>query len=106
MTLIWAGSYTETMGGYSRGISALRLSDRGLQYLGLGAITGSPSFLAKSEATGLLYAVDEGNGRVEAFSRTGSGSALLALGGQPTRGLPPERDGGVAVRLQLRERNR
>lgn len=87
MTLVWAGSYTDTMGGYSRGISALRLTDRGLQYLGLAAVTGSPSFLVISESTGLLYAVDEGNGRVEAFSRTGKNAALVALGGQPTSGL-------------------
>lgn len=89
MTLIWAGSYTDTMGGYSRGISALRLTSRGLQYLGLAAATGSPSFLAISETTGILYATDEGNGRVEAFARKGKGAALVPLGGQPTSGTLP-----------------
>lgn len=89
MTLIWAGSYTNNMGGFARGISALRLTDRGLQYLGLAAVTGSPSFLAHSATPGALYAVDEGSGRVEAFRVKGSGASLAVLGGQPTTGTLP-----------------
>lgn len=74
------------MGGYSRGISVLRLTNRGLQYLGLAAVTGSPSYLAHSGTGATLYAVDEGNGRVEAFTRKGKGTAFAALGGQSTSG--------------------
>ena len=86
MTLIWAGSYTDNMGGFSRGISALRLSDRGLQFFGLAAVASSPSFLAHSAVPGVLYATDEANGRVEAYRRKGKGATLVPLGGQPTSG--------------------
>ncbi|MEO7147660.1 MAG: beta-propeller fold lactonase family protein [Terrimesophilobacter sp.] len=89
MTELWMGAYTANMGGDGRGICALRLSDHGLQYQGVAAVAGSPSFLVHSANGGMLYAVDEGSGRVEAFARTGRGAELVPVGGQPTTGTTP-----------------
>lgn len=89
MTLLWAGSYTENMGGFSRGISAVRVTEKGLQFAGLGAITSSPSFLAHSSAQGVIYAVDEANGRIEAFRRKSKSTNLMPMGSQATSGSLP-----------------
>lgn len=89
MTLLWAGSYTASMGGYSRGISAVRVTERGLQFAGVGAITSSPSYLIHSMAPGVIYAVDEANRRVEAFHRKAKSTSLVAMGGQATSGTQP-----------------
>ncbi len=89
MTLIWAGSYTENMGGFSRGISAVRVAEKGLQFVGIGATASSPSFLTYSTVPGVIYAVDEANGRVEAFRRKSKATTLTAMGGQPTSGTLP-----------------
>lgn len=89
MTELWMGGYTANLAGTGRGICALRLTDHGLQYLGVAAETGSPSFLALGADSRTLYAVDEGAGRVEAFRRTGDGVELQPLGGQPTTGTVP-----------------
>ncbi len=89
MTLLWVGSYTENMGGFSRGISAVRLTEKGLQFAGLGAVTSSPSFLIHSTVPGVIYSVDEANGRVEAFHRKGKSTTLSPMGGQPTTGTLP-----------------
>ncbi len=86
---MWAGSYTATMGGFSRGISAVKVTEKGLQFAGMGAVTSSPSFLIHSMAPGVIYAVDEANGRVEAFRRKGKSTTLSAIGGQPTSGTLP-----------------
>lgn len=83
------GAYTANMGGDGRGISALRQSDHGLQYQGVAAVAGSPSFLAHGHSAGRLYAVDEGSGRVESFARAGRGTELIPAGGQPTTGPSP-----------------
>ena len=89
MTLLWAGSYTESLGGFSRGISAVKLGEKGLQFAGFGAITSSPSYLIHSPVPGVIYAVDEANGRVEAFHRKGKSTNLSPMGGQPTSGTRP-----------------
>lgn len=89
MTLLWVGSYTENMGGFSRGISAVRLTEKGLQLLGLGVVASSPSYLIHSTVPGVIYAVDEGLGRVEAFQRKGKAANLVAMGGQVTSGTEP-----------------
>ncbi|WP_267898934.1 lactonase family protein [Terrimesophilobacter mesophilus] len=89
MTLIWAGAYTASMGGFSRGISAVRLTEKGLQFAGIGAVTSSPSYIIHSPVEGMIYAVDEANGRVEAFLRKGKSTALIPMGGQPTSGTEP-----------------
>lgn len=86
MTLLWAGAYTESMGGFSRGIAAVRIGEKGLQFAGYGAITSSPSYLIHSQVPGVIYAVDEANGRVEAFRRKGKSTTLSPMGGQPTSG--------------------
>jgi YVTN family beta-propeller protein len=77
------------MGGFSRGISAVRLTEKGLQFLGVGVAASSPSFIVHSTVPGVLYAVDEANGRVEAFRRKGKAAALSPMGGQPTSGTLP-----------------
>lgn len=89
MTLLWAGSYTANMGGFSRGISAVRVTDKGLQFAGVGAITSSPSYLIHSMAPGVIYAVDEADNRVEAFRRKSKSTNLVSMGGQPTTGTRP-----------------
>lgn len=89
MTLIWAGSYTANMGGFSRGISAVRLGEKGPQFLGVGVAASSPSFLIHSTVPGVIYAVDEANGRVEAFQRKGKAASLVPMGGQATSGTLP-----------------
>lgn len=89
MTLLWAGSYTENMGGFSRGISAVKVTEKGLQLAGLGAVASSPSYLIHSMAPGVIYAVDEANNRVEAYRRKGKSTALILLGGQSTSGTRP-----------------
>lgn len=89
MTLLWVGAYTRNMGGLSRGISAVRVTAGGLQLLGIGAPASSPSYLAHSPVPGVLYAVDEAGGRVEAFRREGEGIALSPLGGRDTSGREP-----------------
>ena len=86
---MWAGSYTATMGGFSRGISAIRITDKGLQFAGVGAITSSPAYLAHSMVPGVIYAVDEGNNRVEAFRRKAKSTTLAPMGGQRTTGTLP-----------------
>jgi len=77
------------MGGNARGIASLSLAGQGLQFLGLAASAESPSYLAASTVPGVLYAVAEGAGRVEAFRHEGSGVRLVSLGGQPTTGSLP-----------------
>jgi 6-phosphogluconolactonase (cycloisomerase 2 family) len=77
------------MGGFSRGISAVRLAEKGLQFAGFGAVTSSPSFLIHSSVPGVIYAVDEANGRVEAFHRKGKSTTLAPMGGQATSGREP-----------------
>lgn len=89
MTLLWAGSYTATMGGFSRGISAVRITDKGLQFAGIGAVTSSPSYLTHSMVPGVIYAVDEANNRVEAFRRKPKSTTLVPMGGQRTTGTRP-----------------
>lgn len=89
MTLLWIGSYTENMGGFSRGIAAVKLGDKGLQFLGLGAVAQSPSFLTHSHSPGVLYTVDEGNGKVEGYQRKGKSANLVSIGSQPTSGTLP-----------------
>ncbi|MEO6942751.1 MAG: beta-propeller fold lactonase family protein [Terrimesophilobacter sp.] len=86
---MWVGSYTENMRGFSRGISAVRITEKGLQFAGLGAATSSPSFLAHSSVAGVIYAVDEANGRVEAFQRKSKSTSLMPMGGQATSGTLP-----------------
>ncbi len=89
MTLLWAGSYTDNMGGFSRGISSVRLAEKGLQYAGFGVATSSPSYLIHSPVPGVIYAVDEANGRVEAFHRKPKSTVLTPMGGQATSGTLP-----------------
>ncbi|GAA3742727.1 lactonase family protein [Leifsonia bigeumensis] len=89
MTLLWVGSYTENMGGFSRGISAVRLTEKGLQLLGLGVVASSPSYLIHATVPGVIYAVDEGLGRVEAFHRKSKAANLTVMGGQATSGSLP-----------------
>ncbi len=89
MTLLWVGSYTENMGGFSRGISAVRLGDKGLEFAGFGVATSSPSYVIHAPVPNVLYAVDEANGRVEAFRRKGKSSTLVSIGGQATSGTQP-----------------
>lgn len=89
MTLLWVGSYTESMGGFSRGIAAVRLTEKGLQFLGLAAVASSPSYLIHGAVPGVIYAVDEGLNRVEAFRRKGKAANLVAMGGQATSGTLP-----------------
>lgn len=89
MTLIWAGSYTATLGGFSRGISAVRVTEKGLQFAGVSAVTSSPSFLIHSMVPGVMYAVDEANGLVQAFHRKSKSTTLVAMGTQPTSGTRP-----------------
>ena len=86
---MWVGSYTENMGGFSRGIAAVRITEKGLQFAGVGAITSSPSFLVHSSVPGVIYAVDEANGRVEAFQRKSRSTSLMPMGGQATSGKLP-----------------
>lgn len=87
---MWAGSYTATMGGFSRGISAVRVTEKGLQFAGVSAVTSSPSFLIHSPSVpGVIYAVDEANGRVEAFHRKKQSTTLSPMGGQATSGTLP-----------------
>ncbi|MEO6943516.1 MAG: beta-propeller fold lactonase family protein [Lacisediminihabitans sp.] len=86
--VFWAGSYTASMDGTSRGIGALRArNDGSLEYLGLAATTSCPSFLAAGIVPGIVYATDEAQARVEAFRR--EGDTLVSLGGQPTSGKLP-----------------
>lgn len=90
MTLLWAGSYTANMGGFSRGISAVKVTEKGLQFAGVGAVASSPSYLIHSMAVpGVIYAVDEANGRVEAFRRKPKSTHLSPMGGQATTGSEP-----------------
>lgn len=89
MTLLWVGSYTENMGGFSRGISAVRLTEKGLQLLGLGVVASSPSYLIHATVPGVIYAVDEGLNRVEAFHRKSKAANLTVMGGQATSGSLP-----------------
>lgn len=89
MTLLWVGSYTDNMGGFSRGISAVRLGEKGLQFAGFSAVTSSPSYLIHSPVPGVIYAVDEASGRVEAFRRKGKSTSLMPLGGRQTSGTNP-----------------
>jgi 6-phosphogluconolactonase len=77
------------MGGFSRGISAVRLAEKGLQFVGVGAVTSSPSYLIHSTVPGVIYAVDEANGRVEAFRRKPKSTTLVSMGGQATSGSLP-----------------
>ncbi|WP_344757138.1 lactonase family protein [Leifsonella bigeumensis] len=86
---MWVGSYTENMGGFSRGISAVRLTEKGLQLLGLGVVASSPSYLIHATVPGVIYAVDEGLGRVEAFHRKSKAANLTVMGGQATSGSLP-----------------
>ena len=89
MTVLWVGAYGPSMSGDARGVSALRLAGRGLQYLGISAATESPSYLAHSAIAGVIYAVNEGAGRVGAFRRGHNGVVLDALGEQETTGTLP-----------------
>jgi 6-phosphogluconolactonase len=88
--LFWGGSYTASAGGQGLGIAALhqRESDGSLEFLGVAVETSSPSFVANGFVDGVVYAVDEAGGRVEAFRR-GHGFTLLPLGGQATSGAFP-----------------
>ncbi|HEU4849262.1 MAG TPA: beta-propeller fold lactonase family protein [Terrimesophilobacter sp.] len=86
---MWVGSYTENMGGFSRGISAVRLTEKGLQLLGLGVVASSPSYLIHATVPGVIYAVDEGLNRVEAFHRKSKAANLTVMGGQATSGSLP-----------------
>ncbi len=92
-SLLWAGCYTGSQGA-GQGIGALRpRADGSLQYLGLAATASSPSFVANGAGGRAVYAVDEANARVEAFSRAGGfeagGFELVPLGGQNTSGPAP-----------------
>ncbi len=84
------GGYTSSMNGNAEGIGALVRSgpDDSLTYSGPIATTSSPSFLALGVVPGLVYAANEGEGRVEAFS-LGDDGGLRHLGGQPTAGSLP-----------------
>lgn len=75
------------MQGTATGIGIAEQRDDGtLEYVGVGALTPSPSFLASANA--LVYAVDESNSRVEVFRPSGRG-ALEHLGGVVTSGGYP-----------------
>lgn len=92
-SLLWAGCYTGSKGA-GQGIGALRpRADGSLEYVGLAAAASSPSFVANGVGGRVVYAVDEANARVEAFSRAGGfgadGFDLVALGGQDTSGPAP-----------------
>lgn len=89
MTLLWIGAYTENMGGFSKGIASVKLEPKGIFFDSMGALTQSPSYLAHSHTPGVIYAVDEGSGKVEAFQRKGKSSSLASLGSQPTTGTLP-----------------
>ncbi|MEO9015348.1 MAG: beta-propeller fold lactonase family protein [Terrimesophilobacter sp.] len=86
--LFLAGCYTGSQ-GKGQGVGALRpRADGSLEYLGLAVAASSPSFVANGVGGRVVYAVDEANSRVEAFSRT-DGFELLPLGGQDTSGPAP-----------------
>ncbi len=89
MTLLWAGSYTASMGGFARGISAVNITQKGLQLAGVGAVTSSPSYLIHSMVPGVIYAVDEANSKVEAFHRKNKSTTLVSMGSQQTSGTRP-----------------
>lgn len=76
-------------GGFSRGIPAVRVTDKGLQFAGVGAVTSSPSYLTHSMVPGVIYAVDEANSKVEAFQRKKQSTTLVSMGSQPTSGTKP-----------------
>jgi 6-phosphogluconolactonase len=87
-SLVWAGCYTGSQGA-GQGIGALRpRADGSLEFLGLAVAASSPSFVANGVGGRVVYAVDEANARVEAFSRA-DGYELIPLGGQDTSGPAP-----------------
>ena len=70
--LIWAGCYTADGGGHGTGIGALRArADGTLGWLGVAAVTGSPSFLAAHPTRAMVYAVGEAARTVRAYRRSG-----------------------------------
>lgn len=84
----FTGGYTENMGGVAEGIGLARTrQDGSLEFLGTAVETSSPSFLVEGSG-GVIYATDEGNGRVDAFRR-GDGTTLIPLGGRDSSGQYP-----------------
>lgn len=106
---IWVGGYTSDMDGTAEGIGRIeRSADGTLTYLGVAAVTASPSFL--TELDGVIYAAGESGPTVSAFravppSGTIGAPALDPLGAQPTaddypcsvRVLPSSHPSGQAL---------
>lgn len=89
--LVFVGCYTQEGGGKGEGIALLRRDpDTGaLTWLGVAAVSRSPSFLAQHPALPVLYAVNELEaGSVSAFSVAADGS-LAELAVRSTGGSHP-----------------
>lgn len=85
----WIGGYSSSMGGEATGIGlGRRRDDGGFEYLGPAVDTPNPSFLAHGVVDGILYAVDEGGARVEAFQLT-EDDRLEWIGGAAVTGTEP-----------------
>lgn len=85
MTRFWVGGYGSDIGGSATGIGMLA-GDEGrpadtLAYRGAVTQTASPSWLAQHPTLDVVYAALEGEGRVQAFAR--SGEATLRPLGEP-----------------------
>ncbi|MET4780055.1 beta-propeller fold lactonase family protein [Glaciihabitans sp. UYNi722] len=86
--LFWVGGYTATMDAEATGIGVARArADGSFEFVQTAVETSSPSFLADGVVDGIVYAVDEGNRRVEAFRR--EGLQLLHQGGHAVSGTSP-----------------
>lgn len=85
--LWFVGGYTADMGGDAAGIGILAgRPDGSLELVGVAAEVASPSFLALDGDR--VFAVAEGAGRLEAFTRTDA-TTLDYLGGAPVGGVEP-----------------
>lgn len=83
MTQFWVGGYGADMGGDATGIGLLE-GDEGrepatLAYRGAVTRTASPSWLTRHPSLDVVYAALEGDGTVQAFTRTGQ-SGLAPMG--------------------------
>jgi len=99
MTSWWVGGYGPDMGGTMTGIQAMRSTDAGtLELVGTAATIASPSYLLQHGDD--VYAVAEGEGRVDSFRRTGE-HTLERASSAPSGGRWPCNlaafGGGVAV---------